>query len=192
MLQSKALIKNFNQKLQSKRSTKWNHSGPHNTTPREDMSNKVSIITHLFSGSPLRDLVISNIWYASLSRYHDPSVSNLSVVLFAWSWMIMLRSWVFSTIYRYFCATLKTETLVQTSWYWKKNANSLFVHCTLFSPFRFACGTPCSHENKSVGWPWQPLRSKRENSKPRASWDSPALPLRQSVSLISRHSGENP
>ena len=110
------------------------HSGPHNTTPREDMSNKVSIITHLFSGSPLRDLVISNIWYASLtlSRYHDPSVSNLSVVLFAWSWMIMSRSWVFSTIYRYFCATLKTDTLVQTSWYWKKNANSLFVlHGTL-------------------------------------------------------------
>ena len=37
------------------------HSGPHNTTPREDMSNKVGI-THLFSGSPLRDLVISNIY----------------------------------------------------------------------------------------------------------------------------------
>ena len=66
--QSKVLIKRFNQKIESKASIKavnemkycLHHSGPHNTTPREDMSNKVGI-THLFSGSPLRDLVISNI-----------------------------------------------------------------------------------------------------------------------------------
>ena len=106
------------------------HSGPHNTTPREDMSNKVGI-THLFSCSPLRNLVMDD---------------NVEIVGFFNDLSLLLRD--------------------------AENRN------------------PGGHENEMAA----PLRSKRENRKPRASWDSPALPLRQSVFPISscRHSGENP